>query len=162
MASLAGDQGGYCYHHPRAYQLGRCSHHRGHLSSLLSASLPRSPRQAFPTTLGSDPRLRELFYSGGRRQKGCVKRELKTRGSLCSTRRVQDTVPLGGKYQGLQEGGAQAGALAARVGHKRGGKERKDKKRIPEQAFTQPWSPCLSVQVTGQHRRPARWGIGVR
>lgn len=41
MASLAGDQGGYC-HHPRASQLGRCSHHNGHLSSLLRASLPCS------------------------------------------------------------------------------------------------------------------------
>lgn len=89
-------------------------------------------------------------------------RELKTQGSVWNTRRVHDTVPLGGKYQGLQEGGVQAGALAARVGQKRSGKERKDKKCIPEQAFTQPWSPCLSVQVTGQHRRPARWGIRVR
>ena len=81
MASLAGDQGGYC-HHPRASQLGRCSHHNGHLSSLLRASLPCS--LTIPTALGPDLKLKGLFYSGGRRQKGLVKRELKIRGSLWS------------------------------------------------------------------------------
>ena len=69
MASLAGDQGGYC-HHPRASQLGRCSHHNGHLSSLLRASLPCS--LTIPTALGPDLKLKGLFYSGGRRQKGLV------------------------------------------------------------------------------------------
>lgn len=52
---------------PGASQLGRYSHHRGHLSRLLGASLPHSPQQAFPTALGSDPRLKGVFCSGCRR-----------------------------------------------------------------------------------------------